>query len=116
MLRITCALIRNFGGSAFQFAQILQREMNRRSPDVLLQAMPLRRSWNRNDPRLLGAQPGERNLSGSHPLLCRKCGLNEGDHGRPNLNRALDSAHAHTAKAEGQDFQTTLTKFALLLN
>ena len=43
--------------------EIVERQFDRCCPDVLVQPMQLRRAWDGNNPRLLGQQPGERNLS-----------------------------------------------------
>lgn len=71
VLGITRSLNRNFRGRAFEFAQVFGRELNRRRPGVLLQAMQLRRAGDGNNPRLLRQQPGQRDLRG-RDLLPRR--------------------------------------------
>ena len=48
---------------AFDLTEIVGRKFDCSRSDVLLQAMQLRGARDRNDPRLLGQQPGERDLS-----------------------------------------------------
>src|SRR6185369_10891417 len=48
--------------------KIVGRQLHGCGPDVLLQAVQLRRAGNRNDPRFLGQQPRQRNL-GSRRVL-----------------------------------------------
>ena len=48
--------------------KILRHQLERSGADVLLQSMYLRRSWNRNDPRLLREQPGQCDLCGTSIL------------------------------------------------
>ena len=43
-------------------AQVVGRELDVRGAEVLLQAVQLRGARDRHDPRLLGEQPGERDL------------------------------------------------------
>ncbi len=47
------------------------RQFDCRGSDVLFEAMQLRGARDRNDPRLLREQPGERDLSGSRFLALR---------------------------------------------
>ena len=56
-------------GGFVNLAEIVGRKFDGHGADVLVQAMQLGRAWNRHDPRLLGQQPGERNLSGCSVLL-----------------------------------------------
>src|ERR1019366_6951373 len=55
-------LQRNLGSGACDLAEIPLGEFDGGRRNVLLQAMQLRRSWNRHDPRLLGQKPGECDL------------------------------------------------------
>ena len=51
--------------------EIVGREFDRDCSDVLVQTMQLRGAGDRNNPRLLGQQPGQRDLSGRRLLsLC----------------------------------------------
>lgn len=59
---------RDLGGGAIDVTQILRREFDFNCPDVLFQAMQSCGAWNRNDPRLLGRQPREGDLSGRRVL------------------------------------------------
>src|SRR5438034_8132289 len=56
-------LHRDLRGSALDVAQIVGRELDGSGSDVLLQAMQLRGTRDGNDPRVLGKQPGECDLS-----------------------------------------------------
>ena len=53
---------RDLRGGALDLAEVVGRQFDGSRPDVLLQAMQLRGARDRNDPRLLGEQPGERDL------------------------------------------------------
>ena len=64
LLGIPVALNGNLGGRANQFMEIVRREFNASRPDVLLQSLQSCGAGDRDDPRLLGKQPGERHLSG----------------------------------------------------
>src|SRR5512147_1249767 len=48
--------------------EILGRKFDGSRPDVLLETVELRGTWDGNDPRLLGQQPSERDLSGCRLL------------------------------------------------
>jgi hypothetical protein len=61
-LGVPSSLHRNLGGGAFDLPEIAMGEFDGGRRDVFLQAMQLRRPWNRYDPGLLGQQPGECNL------------------------------------------------------
>src|SRR6187402_1246601 len=52
--------------------EVVWRELNPRSAEILLEPSPLRRPWNRNDPRALGQQPGECDLGGRRRLARRE--------------------------------------------
>lgn len=60
--RISIALHRHLGEGTFDVAQIVRRQFDAGRADILLEALELRGSGNRNDPRFLGKQPGERDL------------------------------------------------------
>ncbi len=60
--RITSPLNRRRREHALDGLQIVTRELNVRSADVLLQTMQLRGARDGNDPRLLREQPGQRDL------------------------------------------------------
>src|SRR5262245_40915693 len=53
----------DLGGSAVDLLQIAGRQFDGLRAKVLVQAMQLRGARNGNDPRLLGQEPGERDLS-----------------------------------------------------
>ena len=80
VFRVASPLNRDFGCSAFEFAQIFRRKLNGSGSDIFAQAMQLRGARNRNNPRLLGQQPREGDLGGGHFLLFRKSAeqINEG--------------------------------------
>jgi hypothetical protein len=67
-LGVPLPLQRNPGSGAFNLAEIALGEFDISCRHVFLQAMELRRSWNRNDPRLLGQEPGECDLGGRRVL------------------------------------------------
>ena len=62
MLRIAGALHRDLGNRALDVAEIVGGEFDVSRSDVLVEAAQLRGAGDRNDPRLLGKQPGERDL------------------------------------------------------
>src|SRR5437763_1038851 len=64
--RIPLPLHRDVGEGAADVAKIVGRQFDAGRPDVLFQAVQLRGAGDRNDPRLLGQQPRERDL-------CRRC-------------------------------------------
>lgn len=59
----------NLRSSTINFAEIVRRKLYVNRADVLLQAVPLRRAWNRHDPGLLSKNPGECDLSRRGILL-----------------------------------------------
>jgi len=61
-------LDRDLRSGAVDLAEIVGREFDVGRCDVLLEAAELRGAWDRNDPRLLGEQPGERDLRGGRLL------------------------------------------------
>src|SRR5829696_5589789 len=69
MLRIAGALYRDLRKRALDVADIVGGEFDVSRSDVLLQAFQLRSTGDRNDPRLLGKQPGDRDLGTRHLLL-----------------------------------------------
>jgi hypothetical protein len=60
---------RDLGGGVVDLAEVVGRQLDGGCPDVLFQAMLLRGAWDRDDPRLLGQQPSERDLSRRRLLL-----------------------------------------------
>jgi hypothetical protein len=62
MLRIAGALYRVLGNRALDVAEIVRREFDCHRSDVLVQALQLPGARYRDNPRLLGKQPGERYL------------------------------------------------------
>jgi hypothetical protein len=70
----TSAVNFELGQSAVDLLQIRCRQLDLGSFDVLLQMLDLSGARNRNDERLLGKQPGKRELGGSRLLLLRKLG------------------------------------------
>ncbi len=56
---------------AFDFGEIGSGQLDGRCADILLQAMVLRSAWDRDDPRALRQQPGERELSRGGVLFAR---------------------------------------------
>ena len=79
-LRVPRAFGRDLRGGAVDLAEVVGRELDVGRGDVLLQAVQLRRAGDRDDPRLLGEQPGERDLRGRCVLPFRDPGqqLDEG--------------------------------------
>src|SRR5215203_1864999 len=69
MLRIAGTLYRDLGNRTLDVAEIVGGEFDVSRSDVLLQAFQLRGTGDRNDPRLLGKQPGDRDLGTRHLLL-----------------------------------------------
>ena len=69
MLRIAGALYRDLANRALDVVEIVGGELDASRSDVLLQAVQLRGTRDRNDPRLLGKQPGDRDLGTRHPVL-----------------------------------------------
>ena len=59
----------DFCGGAFDLAQIVGCQFDIHRPDIFVQAIELRRARDGHDPRLLGQQPGERDLGRGRPLL-----------------------------------------------
>src|SRR5450755_2070416 len=68
-LRIAGALDLDLRGGRFDPGEVTGRELDRGSPDVLLQACRLGGSRDGDDPRLLGQQPSERDLRRRRALL-----------------------------------------------
>src|SRR5215213_5459554 len=66
---IAGALHSDLRGGAIYLTEIIRRKFNCDRSEVLLQAVQLCRPRNRHDPRLLGNNPGERNLRGRSFLL-----------------------------------------------
>jgi chorismate mutase len=69
MLRIAGALYRDLGNRTLDVVEIVGGEFDASRSDVLVEAVQLRGTGDRNDPRLLGKQPGDRDLGTRHPLL-----------------------------------------------
>jgi hypothetical protein len=64
-------LHRDPGSRAIDLAEVNRRQFDVNRPEVLFEAMRLRRAWDGDDPWLLGQQPRERDLSGRRLLPCR---------------------------------------------
>ena len=62
------ALDRNLRGGVVDFAEVVRRERDGNGSDVLVEALPLPGAGDGHDPRLLGQQPGERDLGGCRLL------------------------------------------------
>ena len=60
---------RDLRRGALDFAEIVGRQFDASGSDVLFQPMQLRRARDRNNPRLLRKQPGERDLRRCRLLL-----------------------------------------------
>src|SRR5882672_2027363 len=67
-LRVSRALDRDLRRGRIDLTQILSGQLDRGSTDVLLEALQLARAGDRDDPRLLRQQPGERDLGWRGPL------------------------------------------------
>ena len=63
LLGIPRSLHRDLGSTAIDLPKVFRRKLDRRGADVLFQPRGLRRTGDRDDPRLLGEQPRERDLS-----------------------------------------------------
>jgi len=68
---IAVALDLDRSGCAFDLGEIGSGQLDGRCVDILLQAMELRSAWDRDDPRALCQQPGERELSRGGVLFAR---------------------------------------------
>src|SRR5205814_2938184 len=66
MFRIAGSLKRNLRDRAIDGAKVLGRQFDGSRADGFLQAMQLRGAGYRHDPRLLGEEPGERDLRRRH--------------------------------------------------
>jgi hypothetical protein len=53
----------DLGGGTIDLAEVVGRQFDCHCSDVLVQARQLRGAWDRNDPRFLSEQPGQRDLS-----------------------------------------------------
>ena len=71
---VPSSLHRDLGSGAVDFPQIVGRQFDRNGPDIFLQPVRLRGPGDRNNPGLLGKQPGERDLSGGRFLPFRDPG------------------------------------------
>src|SRR5687767_9429578 len=67
---VSRALDRHAREHIAEFAQVIRRELDCSSADVLLQPMQLRGARNRHDPRLLSQQPCQCNLGRCCFLAC----------------------------------------------
>ena len=63
MFWVASSLDRDLGDSAVNVAEIVCSQFDGSRSDVFFQAMQLSGAGDRNDPRFLGKQPSERNLS-----------------------------------------------------
>src|SRR4051794_41087430 len=70
-LGVPLPLYHDPGGGALDITEIVRSQLDRDRPDVLLQAVDLRRARDRDDPRLPGQQPGKRHLGGGRVLALR---------------------------------------------
>src|SRR5262249_27355853 len=70
-VRNTGPLHRDLGSCAIDLAEVNGCQFDVNCPEVLFEAMQLRSAWDGDDPRLLGQQPRERDLSGRRLLPCR---------------------------------------------
>src|SRR6476661_8054438 len=68
---IAVALDLDRSSCAFDLGKIGSGQLDGRCADILLQAIVLRSAWNRDYPRALRQQPGERELSRGGPLFAR---------------------------------------------
>src|SRR6516162_9764041 len=68
MFRVPSPLHRDLGSRAIDLAEVNGRQFDVNRPEVLFEAMRLRRAWDGDDPWLLGQQPRERDLSGRRLL------------------------------------------------
>jgi len=86
-LRDIAPLYRDLRCCSIDLAQIIRCEVDGCRADVLLHTRQLGATWDRNNPRLLGEQPRERDLSGYRLLPFRDCGqqVNQGLIGLPGL-------------------------------
>jgi hypothetical protein len=71
MFRVAGSLDSDLGDGAVDVAQILARQFDVSRFDVFLQPVQLRGAGDRRDPRLLGQQPGDRDLSRRQLFLGR---------------------------------------------
>src|SRR5260370_34693230 len=62
--RIPVALDSNLRGRAIQFLKIVCCQFDESRADILLQSLQFCSAWDGDDPRLLGKEPGESDLSG----------------------------------------------------
>src|SRR5512142_854357 len=84
-------------GGAVDLAQVIRRELNIGGTDVLLKARWLGSPRDRDDPRLLRKQPGERQLSrGCMLTLCDPA--EQIDQGQVSLASFRGKAGKHVAK------------------
>src|SRR5918994_1790793 len=102
MLRIAGALYRDLGNRALDVAEIVGGEFDASRSDVLVEAVQLRGAGDRNDPRLLGKQPGDRDLGTRHPLLGRDLAehLDQGLVRLPGLRREARNDVAEVGTVE----------------
>src|SRR6266700_7620405 len=86
--------------------EIVGRESDDNGSDVLLQSLQLAGAWDGNDPRLLGQQPGERDLSRCCSLLFSDPGkqINDRPVGFARLRRIAREAAADINTGEGRVF------------
>src|ERR1035438_2826101 len=68
LFRVPSSLHRDLGGGAVNLTEVVRRKFDCHSSYVFVQAMQLGGAWNWNDPRFLGEQPRERDLSGRRLL------------------------------------------------
>ena len=104
LFRKSSALHRDLGSCALYFTEVVGGNFDVKCSEVLVQVLKLRRPRDRNDPRLLGEQPGERYLNGRRFLpFCD--GAEEIDHcliGFPGLRgEAGENGPEVSAAVEG---------------
>src|SRR5205823_5292067 len=85
-------------------AQVVGRQLDRDRAEVLLQAVQFRRAGDRNDPRLLGQEPRQRDLRRGRPLLSRDLSeqLDQGLVGLAVLLREAGDDVAEVGLVEGR--------------
>src|SRR5262245_6622399 len=97
---------RDGGNSAVDLPQIVFGEMDLDRADVLLQSLDLATTRNRNDPRLLRQEPGERDLCRRRLFLRSDPGqqVNHGLIGFDGLWREAGVVAANVGAVEGRVF------------
>ena len=97
VLGVPGPLHRDLRGRGLDLAEVVGRELDVGRPEVLVQAMQLRGARDRDDPRLLGEQPGERDL-GRRRLLASRDLAEQVDQGLVRLDRLRREARDGVAE------------------